>query len=57
MNKTWLSPKQLSERWGGSPNTGTLANWRNQNKGPKYYRLGTIRYDIKEVVKYEKSLK
>ena len=32
------TPKQVSANYGIS--VGTLANWRTQKRGPKYYKVG-----------------
>ena len=48
-----LTPEELVERWSGRITEGTLANWRSQNKGPKYVFLGGVLYPIKEIEKYE----
>ena len=49
---------ELAERWGLSHRT--LANWRSQNKGPRYLKLGKesgshVLYKLSDVVKYEKK--
>jgi hypothetical protein len=33
------TPQQVSVNYGIS--TGTLANWRTQKKGPKYFKVGS----------------
>lgn len=38
--KMLLSPEEVSEMIGF--NTGTLANWRSQGKGPRYQKIGRM---------------
>jgi len=51
----FLTPEQLSERWGVS--ISTLACWRSKTRGqrgPKYISIGRkIRYPLVGVVDYE----
>ena len=62
MGKIFLTPKQLSERWDGSPSVGTLSNWRYFGVGPRYVKLGnggknsSIKYAVSEIEKYERKL-
>lgn len=50
----FLTPQELVERWGGTVVTGTLANWRNKKKGPKYTKIGgKVRYRESDVIEYE----
>ena len=56
--KTMLTTKDLAERWAMA--IGTLENWRQQGKGPRYVKLGgspnsDVRYRIKDVESYEKK--
>jgi hypothetical protein len=49
-----LTPQELSDRWKGQIALGTLANWRVQNKGPKYIRIGGKPfYRLTDVIQYE----
>jgi len=45
VKRKWLSPKEVNEVYG--INTGTLANWRCQGRGPEYSKIGR-----KKMVKY-----
>lgn len=55
-NSIYLTPQELVQRWNGAVTTGTLANWRNQGKGPDYMKFGSrVRYSIISVVEYEKA--
>jgi len=52
-----LTATQLAERW--SLSTGTLENWRGQNKGPAFIKLGEskgarILYRMSDVLSFEK---
>jgi hypothetical protein len=58
MENKYLTEKQLSDRWGGSPTPGTLRNWRHQGKGPRYVKIGQKpKYLLSDVLKYERKLK
>ena len=53
-----LTTKDLADRW--TLNSGSIENWRNAGKGPKYLRLGVgytcvIRYRLKDVLRWEKQ--
>lgn len=51
-----LSPEELVKRWGGAVTTRTLANWRAEDKGPRFMKIGrAVRYRLDEVEKWEKS--
>lgn len=50
----FLTPAELSKRWNGAVTTGTLANWRNQGKGPAFQKIGSrVLYRLDQVVAYE----
>lgn len=52
--EVFLTPQELVKRWGGTVVTGTLANWRNKNKGPKYTKIGgKVRYRESDIIEYE----
>lgn len=52
----FLTPTQLVARWGNAVGIGTLANWRNQGRGPKFVRLGAkIGYRLSDVEAYEQA--
>ncbi|UVF21370.1 DNA-binding protein [Microvirga terrae] len=54
-DKKFLTPRQLTERWGGEIHERTLANWRASSRGPRYLRIGgKILYDLAEVEEYER---
>ena len=42
-----MTPEQVAELVG--VNTGTLANWRSDGKGPRYVKSGRIRYRKSDV--------
>lgn len=51
---TFLTPKQLSERWSESVTPDTLNNWRAQKKGPPWRKIGKkVVYRLDEVIRYE----
>jgi hypothetical protein len=50
---TYLSPEQLSERWGGI-SLHTLHHWRWKRVGPRHVVIGRrVRYPLAEVEAYE----
>ena len=50
----FLTPHQLSDRWGNRINVRTLANWRTQGTGPQYVKVGgAIMYRVVDVEAYE----
>jgi hypothetical protein len=50
----FLTPEQLCKRWAGHCVLGTLANWRNQGKGPPFRRFGNrVLYPFAGVLEYE----
>jgi hypothetical protein len=52
----YLTPEQLSARFGGNIKVTTLANWRNLGIGPKFTKLGgKVLYPITEVEEFEKK--
>jgi hypothetical protein len=58
MKKDFLTTKELAERWAMA--VGSLENWRQQARGPRYYKMGgspnsDVRYKIKDVEKFEKE--
>jgi hypothetical protein len=45
----WMDGAALSEMLGIPP--GTLANWRYQGTGPRFYRVGRhVRYKLSDVL-------
>lgn len=53
----YLSPAELSARWGGRIKTNTLANWRSRKVGPPALKIKGKRivYDLKEVERWERE--
>lgn len=50
----YLTPAQLSARWGGAVKVLTLANWRSKGRGPAFVKFGSrVRYRLDQVVKWE----
>ena len=49
-----LTAAQVVARWNDAVTTGTLANWRVQEKGPPFIKFGTrVRYPLVELEKWE----
>ncbi|MGA3011314.1 MAG: helix-turn-helix domain-containing protein [Terracidiphilus sp.] len=54
MNERYLSEIQVSERTRIS--LATLRRWRLENRGPKYYKFGSlVRYDKEELAQWEQA--
>lgn len=52
----FLTPYQLHKRWAGAISPKTLANWRAQNRGPRWQKVGgRIVYSVAEILAYEKQ--
>lgn len=49
--KDYLTQKELAERLGVSENT--LEKWRWKKIGPRFYKLGGVRYKLSDVLEYE----
>ena len=45
-----LSPKEAADYLGYAPQT--LAGWRFQGRGPRYLKLGKIRYRLEDLDNY-----
>jgi hypothetical protein len=58
MGKYYLTPKELSERWGVAEQT--LANWRHEGKGPRFYRGAVpgvrVVYYLSSIESYERKM-
>lgn len=54
MEKTFLRPKELAQRWHCS--AGHLANLRHLAKAPEYIKLngGKVLYDLSVIEEYER---
>lgn len=51
-----ITAQDLSHRWCNSLTTRTLANWRVQDIGPKYSKIGNkVLYDLQNVENFEKE--
>lgn len=53
-----LDQKQLAFRWGMNPRT--LENWRQQKKGPPFFKLhdgpkAPVRYRLEDIEEYERA--
>lgn len=52
----YLTPAQLCARWLGRISDKTLANWRSDQKGPRYKRFGSrILYPLDGVEEWERE--
>lgn len=52
----FLTPKQLSERWGERIKLRTINNWRTTGDGPPYTKIGgAVLYPIDKIEEWEKA--
>lgn len=56
MEKAYLTPAELTARWGGQPSLAVLANWRHKGTGPAYLKLeGRVLYTLAAVEAWERD--
>lgn len=57
MVQKYLSPAELSQRWGGRIKVNTLANWRSRKTGPAACKINgkRILYSLAEVERWERE--
>ena len=55
VQKELFTPSDLAARW--SVSVHTLAAWRQSGKGPKFTKLGGVRYHINDILEYEEKKK
>lgn len=49
-----LTAAEVVARWDNAVTTGTLANWRVQEKGPPFIKFGSrVRYPLASLEKWE----
>ena len=54
--RKFITPRQLSERWGESIGVNTLANWRSSGEGPPFIKIGSkVLYDLVDIEAWEAS--
>ena len=54
-SKRYLTPREVSERYGRSISVGTLANWRTMGVSPPYIKLGgKIVYEEEALIEWER---
>jgi hypothetical protein len=50
----YLRPADLVSRWCNTVTLSTLDNWRSQNRGPRFVKIGgRVLYPVAEVEAYE----
>lgn len=54
-----LTTNQLAHRWRGLLVKGTIENWRQQGRGPRFCKIGSgktclVLYRLKEIERFEK---
>ncbi|HEX5676759.1 MAG TPA: helix-turn-helix domain-containing protein [Alcanivorax sp.] len=53
---SYLTPKEVSDRYKGSITVKTLANWRTKKSGPKWTKIGgKILYRLDHILKWEET--
>ncbi|MEI7669979.1 MAG: DNA-binding protein [Pseudomonadota bacterium] len=53
-NETYLTDKEVAERWKGVVRIGTLSNWRVKGTGPHYIKIGrSVLYPLSVIVEWE----
>lgn len=56
MSLKYLTPQQVSDRYGGRISPRTLANWRYLGNGPRFVRLGgRIVYALPALEEWERK--
>ena len=56
MGKTFLTPVEVSERYGGAIDVATLANWRAAGKGPPFTKIGgKVLYRFDSLIEWEQA--
>ncbi|HEF4739711.1 helix-turn-helix domain-containing protein [Burkholderia multivorans] len=54
MNARYITPQQVSERYGNRISVRTLANWRWAGTGPRFCRVGgRILYNVDDLAEWE----
>lgn len=54
MDKKFLTPAEVVQRWANAVTVGTLANWRSNVKGPPYQKRGSrVLYPVAELEQWE----
>lgn len=56
LDRIFLTPKEVSDRYGGRIAIGTLANWRWAGTGPTFSRIGgKILYRLDALEEWERK--
>lgn len=51
---SYLTPRELAERWRNVVSLATLDNWRSQQRGPRWFKAGgRVLYPINEIIQFE----
>ncbi|WP_417841996.1 hypothetical protein [Terasakiella sp.] len=54
--RVFITPAQLTARWGGQLKVGTLANWRHRKIGPPFAKLGNaVMYPLDRLKEWEEA--
>jgi Helix-turn-helix domain len=58
VEEIFLTPREVSERYGEQVTTRTLSNWRWAGKGPEFFKIGgKILYKLSDLERWENSRK
>lgn len=56
MTQTYMTPKELSDRYKGRISERTLANWRSTRTGPSFTKIGgRVLYPLSEILSWEST--
>lgn len=56
MEKKFLTPVEVSERYSGAIDVRTLANWRSVGKGPPFTKIGgKVLYQFDSLIEWEQA--
>jgi hypothetical protein len=56
MDKKFLTPEEVSERYRGEVTVGTLRNWRAMRIGPTFVKIGkAVLYPLDELDAWDKA--
>ena len=56
IDETYMTPKELSERYKGAITERTLANWRSSGDGPKFTKIGgRVLYPLSFIEEWERK--
>ncbi len=58
MEEKFLTPREVSDRYGDQVSVRTLSNWRWSGTGPEFFKIGgRILYRLSDLERWEESRK